>query len=393
MRIAYFAFDQFIPSKHAGFVHTFSIVRSLQEIGHDITLYALPAPPKLYNLLSWSDTYQNIKVKYVRFTVSFRPGVVAFIPLNLPSFINAWKCLSDQKPELIHERFHTPNPFGRYLAEKVHIPRILEVNSLYIEDGAYKNRLTVKLATIDRSKQFENADAIITQTGSLKKIILTLTDKPVYVVPNGVNTELFRPDAPSSIRQDLNLKPEDIIVTFLGSFREWHGVHRIPEIASEIKKRHSNVKFVLIGSGPLFAQVNSIKTDNMFLTGPVEYEKIPGLLASSDILIAPFDNSRFDYFEKYGFWWNPVKLFEYASAGRPVVSYDYPEIRNIAGECGLLAEPGNMNDFIDKLSTLIENSRLRIELGKKGRAIAVREYDWKVRALQTENVYKQVLKY
>lgn len=393
MKIAYFAFDQFIPSKHAGFVHTSEIINSLQQIGHDVTLYALPAPPMLYNILKWEDVYHNIKVKYVRFTVSFRPNVIAFLPLNIPSFFNVWKNLSRQNPDIIHERFHTPNPFGRYIADKKNIPRIVEVNSLYIEDGAYKNKLLIKIATYDRYKQFQNAEALITQTESLRNILETITDKPIYVVANGVDTKKFRPDiASSSMRHDLKLKEDDIVVTFVGSFRKWHGVHRIPEIASEIKKRHSNVKFVLIGYGPLFEHVNSMKTDNMFLTGPVEYDEIPELLASSDILIAPFDTSRFNYFEKYGFWWNPVKLFEYASVGRPVVSYDYPEIRKIVGECGLLAEPGNLNDFIDKLSELIENSRLRTELGKKGRAIAVREYDWKVRALQTENVYKQVLK-
>lgn len=392
MKIAYFAFDQFAPSKHAGFVHTYEMVKSLNQIGHDVTLYALPAPPKLYNILEWGGVYRNIKVKYVRFTVSFRPDVIAFLPLNLPSFVNAWKCLTDQKPDIIHERFHTPNPFGCYIARKKNIPGILEVNSLYIEDEAYKNRLLVKLATYDRSKQFRHARAIITQTETLKKILETITDKPVFVVPNGVDTEKFRPDiAPDGMRRDLKLKDDDIIVTFVGSFREWHGVHQIPVIASEINKRHKNVKFILIGFGPLYDSVNSSRTDNMLLTGPIEHEEIPGYLAASDILIAPFDASRFKYFEKYGFWWNPVKLFEYISAGRPVVSYDYPEISKISGKSGLLAEPGNLSDFIDKLNTLIEDAGLRAALGRIGREIAVKEYDWSIRARQIENVYKQVL--
>ncbi|HEY9246474.1 MAG TPA: glycosyltransferase family 4 protein, partial [Candidatus Methanoperedens sp.] len=164
MRIAYFAFDQFIPSKHAGFVHTSEIVNSLQQMGHDIEIYALPAPPKIYNILKWKDIYQNIKVNYVRFTVSFRPDVIAFLPLNIPSLFNAWNSLSKQNPDIIHERFHCPNPFGWYIADQKKIPRILEVNSPYIEDGAYKNRLAVKLASFDRRKQFENAKALITQT-------------------------------------------------------------------------------------------------------------------------------------------------------------------------------------------------------------------------------------
>ncbi len=392
MKIAYFAFDQFIPSKHAGFVHTYEIVNGLLQIGNDVTLYALPAPPGLYNLLKWKDMYRDIKVKYVRFTVSFRPGVVAFLPLNIPSFFFAWKNLTEQNPDIIHERFHTPNPFGRYLAVKKNIPLVLEVNSLYIEDGAYKNKLLNKIATCDRSAQFRNAKALITQTESLKKMLGTITDKPVFVVPNGVDTKKFRPDIESGgMRKEWNLKDEDIVVTFVGSFREWHGVHQIPVIASAINMKHKNVKFLLIGGGPLYDTVRKSCSENMILPGPKEYEEIPGCLAMSDILIAPFDASRFKYFEKYGFWWNPVKLFEYASAGKPVVSYDYPEIRKISGKNGLLAEVGNIEDFIDKLDTLIEDESLRNELGKIGRETAVKEYDWTARARQTENVYRQVL--
>jgi len=392
MKIAYFAFDQFVPSKHAGFTHTYEIVNSLQQIGHEITLYALPAPPKLYNITEWEDIYNNIKVKYVRFTVSFKPSVVAFLPLNIPSFFNAWKSLSQQNPDIIHERFHIPNPFGWYIADKKKLPRILEVNSLYIEDEAYKNKLLIKLATYDRYKQFQNAQALITQTESLKKILETITDKPIYVIPNGVNTRKFRPDiASNSLKHNLRLKANDIIITFIGSFREWHGVHQIPVIASEIKKRHKNIKFLLIGSGPLYDLVNKTKSNNMLLLGPKEYDRIPEYLAISDILIAPFDASRFKYFEKYGFWWNPVKLFEYLSTGKPIVSYNYEEIRNIVKNAGLLADIGNIHDFINILLFLIENESTRNEIGRRGREIAVKEYDWLIRARQMTDVYKQVL--
>ncbi len=392
MKIAYFAFDQHIPSKHAGFVHTSEIVSNLQKIGHDVELYALPAPPKMYNILKWQDRYQNIKVNYVRFTVSFRPGVVVFLPLNIPSYYNALKNISKQAPDVIHERFHTPNPFGWYIAKKKNIPRILEVNSLYIEDEAYKNSLLIRLALYDRYKQFRNTKAIITQTESLKRIIGTITDKPVYVVPNGVNTSKFRPDITSdSVKHSLHLNDEDIIITFVGSFREWHGVHQIPLIASRIQKSHNNVKFLLIGSGPLYDSVNKNKSDNMILIGPKEYEKIPEYLAISDILIAPFDASKFKYIDKYGFWWNPVKLFEYLSSGKPIVTYDYPEITKIVKDTGMLAEPGNINDFTDKLEYLIRDEKARIELGMKGRELAIREYDWKIRAKETAYVYEEIL--
>ena len=55
---------------------------------------------------------------------------------------------------------------------------------------------------------------------------------------------------------------------------------------------------------------------------------MPKYLVASDILIAPFNTERFKLIEKYGFWWCPVKLFEYLAMGKPILTYEYPEVKN-----------------------------------------------------------------
>ena len=387
MKIAYFAFDQFVPSKHAGFVHTYSIVKALKERGNNITLYAIPAHPKLYNPFRWSDNYSGIDIHYVRFTVSYRPEILAFAPLNILSYYKTLEALKKQNPDIIHDRFHLPNPFSIKIFEKLGIPKILEVNSLYIEDEAYKG-IKAKKAERDRRTQFEQASAIITQTETLAIMIRGLTNKPVFIIPNGVDTEQFRPDiGVRGLRRELGVSEEDVVITFVGSFKKWHGVHHIPDIARKLKTER-RVKFLLIGSGELFDDVKRSKTDDMILLGAKSHDEIPKYLALSDILIAPFDD---EYFKKLGFWWNPVKLFEYISSGKPIVSYDYGEIRKIVRGAGLLAEPGNINDFVEKLGYLVECEDERRRMGEIGRSIALKEYDWVNRAEEVMETYRRVL--
>jgi len=384
--IAYFAFDQFIPSRHAGFVHTYSIIKALKELGNDVTLYGIPNGLDLFNLLKWTDSYENIPFNYVRFIVSFKLRYKLFYPLNFMSYHKTLDVLRKQNPDLIHERFHLPNPYSIKIGDRLKIPKVLEVNSLYIEEGVYTGKAK-EIALKQRAQLLQQCEAIITQTETLKKMIETITDRPVVVVANGVDTETFRPDVYcEDLKKELNIKDE-VVVTFVGSFRRWHGVDQIPKIAKKFERK--NVKFLLIGSGELFEKVKRAKTDNMVLLGPKEHEEIPKYLALSDILIAPFDDQ---YFDSSHFWWNPVKLFEYVSSGKPVISYDYEEVRKIVRSAGLLAEVGNTDDFIDKLGYLIENEEERMKLGKKGREIAVREYDWKKRAIETIKVYKMVLR-
>ncbi len=384
--VAYFAFDQFIPSNHAGFVHTFSIVKALRDIGNDVVLYGIPSGLNLFNLLKWRGSYKGIPVNYTRFIVSFKLRYQFFSFLNTLSYHKVVRLLKEQSPDIIHERFHVPNPYSIKICEELGIPKILEVNSLYIEEGVYNGRAK-EVALKQRKKLFEQCKAIITQTETLKNMIRNLTNKPIYVIPNGVDTEMFKPDVYcEDMKKELNIDNDDVIVTFVGSFKRWHGVDQIPKIAKRFEGKR--VKFLLVGSGELFEYIKKMKTDNMIMLGAKPHEEIPKYLALSDILIAPFND---EYFRDFGFWWNPVKLFEYMSSGKPIVSYNYEEVRKIVRDAGLLAKPGDLEDFIKKLEYLIEDEDLRKKMGRKGRKITVKEYDWKIRAKRTVDVYKLVL--
>jgi glycosyltransferase involved in cell wall biosynthesis len=383
--VAYFAFDQFIPSDHAGFVHTCSIVKALRDLGNDVTIYGIPGGTDLYNPFKWRGQYQQIPLNYVRFTVSFKQKYRLFYPLNLISYRKTLEHIKMQKPDLIHERFHLPNPYSIKIWEDTKIPKVLEVNSLYVEEGTYGKRER-KIAIEEREKLFLQSEAIITQTETLKGMIEEITDKPVFVVPNGVDTEKFRPDLQfDDLKRGLELEDE-LVVAFVGSFRKWHGVHHISKIADRFQD--DDVKFLLIGSGEMFEEVKKAKSDNMVLLGAKSHDDVPRYLALSDILIAPFDGR---YFEGSNFWWNPVKLFEYMAAGKPIVSYDYGEIEKIVGGSALLARADDLEDFVSKLRYLIEDEGLRRELGKRGRKAAVERYDWSAQAGKILNIYDLVI--
>ncbi len=390
MKVAFFAFDIFSPSDSAGFVHTIEITKKLSSIV-ELKLFAAPSFKKALNPFLWEERIESLDINYVRFTLWFQPYLVPFIPFNFLSYYSVYKKTKQFYPDIIHERFHSPNPFGYRISRKMCVPRILEVNSPYIEDEAYKNSILKRIAEKDRKTQFKHADAIITQTETLKKIISNVTDVPIYVVPNGVNTGKFRLHDPSALRNKLCIPENATVITFSGSFRKWHGVHLIPKIAGKLMESHNNVYFLMIGSGQLLKKIKNSGMRNTIFLGSVNYNKLPEYLNISDICIAPFDASEFKYFEELGFWWNPLKLFEYLSMGKPVVSFDFDEVRQIIKNAGLLAQPGDLNEFIEKLGYLIDNKKEREKLGNNARGLALKEYDWEKRAEETVKIYQKVL--
>ncbi len=367
MKIAYFAFSEEYGAKHAGFTHTYNMAKALGNLNLDINVF-LYSSKKIDDKDFFAVQFPNLR------------NIFRINPLNyLRSYFLVKKNILDV--DLIHERFHI-NPVELLFFNR-NKPYVLEINdpAMILHDNIfYKSLINLKL---------KRCSAIITQTQTLKNILSRYTSKPIYVVANGVDTNQFNSNIITNLREIYSIKRNEIVVIFVGAFMQWHGVQEIIKLASLFK----NYKFMMVGSGPEFDYVCSKakNLNNLIIVGPKSSQEIPKFVAASDIAIAPFNTEKFDKLDKFGFWWCPVKLFEYMASGKAVLSYDYGEVRNIVKDAGLLAKVGNFDDLCDKLKKLGNNKKQRLIFGKKGRSYALR-YDWKYRAKEVYEVYEKCLK-
>lgn len=86
---------------------------------------------------------------------------------------------------------------------------------------------------------------------------------------------------------------------------------------------------------------------------------------------------------------HPTKMFEYMSAGIPVIASDFPLWREIieGNGCGICvdpADPGAIAAAIDHLVARPEQAR---EMGENGRRAVLREYNWTVQARKLTDFY------
>jgi glycosyltransferase involved in cell wall biosynthesis len=111
--------------------------------------------------------------------------------------------------------------------------------------------------------------------------------------------------------------------------------------------------------------------------GAVPHDQMPGLLAAADVGVAPFDIAAHAPLT-LGFYWSPLKVFEYMASGLPVVAPSIDRLRRIVGDGqdGILYDAGDPEGLSRALGQLLDPDR-RQALGRAARGRAVRDFSWK----------------
>ena len=104
----------------------------------------------------------------------------------------------------------------------------------------------------------------------------------------------------------------------------------------------SDIGAVLVGDGPELPAVQDEAAGlaNVVITGAVPHADMPACLAAADIGVAPFEIGAHRPLS-LGFYWSPLKIFEYMAAGLPVVAPAVDRIPSLVadGREGALYDP------------------------------------------------------
>ena len=114
--------------------------------------------------------------------------------------------------------------------------------------------------------------------------------------------------------------------------------------------------------------------NNVIFAGLIPQNEGPMYMGACDILLSPHiknpDGSKF-----FG---SPTKLFEYMAMGKPIIASDLDQIGDILEhkETAYLVEPGNIEQLTNAINILLEDAKLRDEMGKKARLEILEKYIW-----------------
>lgn len=202
-----------------------------------------------------------------------------------------------------------------------------------------------------------------------------------HLVFNGVDTTKFCPSRGF-------YENDTIRIMTVGRFTKQKGYQLLPFIARSLLMKHKNLKFIIIGYGPLkrdtllLLQKLGIIKFFEFYSNLKEKEYIK-LLQNSDIYI-----HLNPYQEGFG-----LSVAEVMSCGKPVVAFNIPGINEIVsnGVSGFLVKPLNIIDFIEKLESVITDKKLRKWMGMNARNIIVSKFTWDNSAKRLKQLYEELL--
>jgi glycosyltransferase involved in cell wall biosynthesis len=170
-----------------------------------------------------------------------------------------------------------------------------------------------------------------------------------------------------------------IVCVFAGAFRAWHGA---ASLAAALARLHAagDTRFggLFIGDGPerAAAMTAAQGVPAVTFTGALPHDDVPAYLAAADIGVAPFEPDRHEPL-RLGFYWSPLKIFEYMAAGLPVVAPAIPRVHSLIRPDvdGVLYDPAERHALDRALVSLADRTR-RQQLGASARARVVAEFSW-----------------
>jgi glycosyltransferase involved in cell wall biosynthesis len=377
VRILYAALDQVVPGSLGGSVHVEAVARGLASLGHEVHVATQMR----------SSTAQPPVASAVRASSPDGPVWHAIgPPLGQPRLralrAGRIEALARRvRAEIVMERYHNFGGEGIIAAHRLGLPAVLEVNAPIAEvPGSAKawvdRALVVQPMRRWRDRLCRLTDLFVTPTTDI--LPSWIDRRQVLEVEWGADIEAFRPDR-SGVAGPFARDPGRIMCVFAGAFRSWHGaVH----LAAALGRLHASGErrfgAVFIGDGPERATVEraAAGVPGVIFTGAVPHAKLPALLAATDIGVAPFDPARHRALQ-LGFYWSPLKIFEYMASGLPVVTPRLPRLASLVehGREGWLYDPGE-SDGLDRALVALADPSLRQRLGAAARARVVRDFSW-----------------
>ena len=305
-------------------------------------------------------------------------GSIARISFSLKTYFQIQNFLSENFFDVIHVH----EPFGGAITLGAINPKIqndsVRVATFHSFEGSSMYRFIPDKIL---RNFFNNLDGKIAVSDSAKNYVNKFLESDYRIIPNGI-------DLVDEIVEDQYQIIDDkkINILFVGRFEKRKGLFFLIQSYLNLKQKYENIRLLIAGGGELDSESQKILSsrnskDIIFLGEVTELQK-KNLFDKAHIFCAPSTGQ-----ESFG-----IVLLESMRSGTCLVATNIEGYKNVVQHMnqGLLSDPKNVSSLQGNLEMLINDEKLRKQLGTNGLK-SVQKYDWDLVSRDVLSFYRELI--
>lgn len=279
--------DWYSPAVNGVVTSVKNLRRGLEARGHEVRILTLSQD---------HHGREEDGVTYLRsMPVVLYPGA----RLRTPLVRRTLQELAEWRPDVVHSQceFSTFYP-ARRIAEYLNIPLVHTYHTVY-EDYTHYITSSVRLGrtavTLLTRWVAAQSDCFIAPTGKVRQLLLGYgVDKPVFVVPSGIDLSRFSgepdPIRQAVLRQSLGIPQENLILATVGRIAEEKNMEELIRFRANLGD--APVTLLIVGEGPDRSRLEGIAAElgltspALIFTGLVQPAEIPAWYQLADLYVS-----------------------------------------------------------------------------------------------------------
>ena len=300
------------------------------------------------------------------------------------------------KPDVIHAHLNEGALIGKICGCLFGIPMVFDIQGeftsevrahKFMRDYPFLHKVISRFAPLLEKLSYKTANALLVNSNFMSNRLQKnpgIRKESIFVVPDAAglpSTVSF--NEVESLRKRLNLPTKKKIVVYLGLLTEYQGVNLLLNVIKSMSEKRDDVHFLIMGypDEEKYKKISENLNISQYITftGRIPYCDIYKYLALGTIAVSP---KLLDVGGEAN-----IKIYNYIVAGLPSVAFDYLVNREILGDLGIYARPGDPISLESAITKLLDDDEFRLSIAEKLKAIEIEKYGWRDSTIKLLQAY------